>query len=256
MPRRHAADASRGEAWDGPSTSSAQPLPRRADDERSTTRTSGPLSPHTLNGSRRRARSGMLDALASDLQLCQPHACTAFSQLALFVHYDPAKFSEGTDCRDLLQHLWNTHAKHSNRGSLYYKYLTSFQLRQQTCSVCESHAAATVVQTWNRNCGLTNRDACWYSAASTDPGTWLATSEQKDGSWSSSIRWRQLSPLRESPPGPRPLRSLDKPDGLPSEELTESERIQLKEANRLIALSARLAEIQATAGRAFWMSCG
>ena len=31
-----------------------------------------------------------------------------------------------------------------------------------------------------------------------------------------------LSPLRESPPGPRPLRSL-KPDGLPSEELTESE---------------------------------
>ncbi|CAK9001905.1 Uncharacterized protein SCF082_LOCUS7108, partial [Durusdinium trenchii] len=62
-----------------------------------------------------------------------------------------------------------------------------------------------------------------------------------------------LSPLRESPPGPRPLRSLDKPDGLPSEELTESERIQLKEANRLIALSARLAEIQATAGRAFWI---
>ena len=119
---------------------------------------SGPLSPHTLNGSRRRAHSGMLDALASDLQLCQPHACTAFSQLALFVHYDPTKFSEGTvlshalklvsptlelvDCRDLLQHLWNTHAKHSNRGSLYYKYLTSFQLRQQTCSVCESHAAA------------------------------------------------------------------------------------------------------------------
>ena len=46
------------------------------------------------------------------------------------------------DPPDLLQHLWNTHAKHCNRGSLYYKYLTSFQQRQQSCSVCESHPAA------------------------------------------------------------------------------------------------------------------
>ena len=128
----------------------------------------------------------------------QPHVCTIFSQLALFVRYDLTKFraaSAGTvlahalkldlqvlsptlelnfpeldtnltrgnfemlknsaqhlaygavcgrqiDPRDLLQHLWNSHAKHCNRGSLFQKYLTSFQQRQPSCSICEPHPAA------------------------------------------------------------------------------------------------------------------
>ena len=47
-----------------------------------------------------------------------------------------------------------------------------------------------------------------------------------------------FSPLRESPPGPRPLRSLDKPMGLGPEELTEAENKQLSEANRMLRFSA------------------
>ena len=39
------------------------------------------------------------------------------------------------------------------------------------------------------------------------------------------------SPLRENPPGPRPLRSLEHPDGLPRTKLTEAEKKQLEEAN-------------------------
>ena len=44
--------------------------------------------------------------------------------------------------RDMLQHLWNNHAKHGNRGGLFYKFLSFFQKRQQTCSVCNCHPTA------------------------------------------------------------------------------------------------------------------
>ena len=43
------------------------------------------------------------------------------------------------DPRDMLQHLWNQHAKHANRGSLFYKYLSMYQVKQQTCSICKCH---------------------------------------------------------------------------------------------------------------------
>ena len=46
------------------------------------------------------------------------------------------------DPRDMLQHLWNQHAKHANRGSLFYKYLTMFQVKQTICSICKCHPTA------------------------------------------------------------------------------------------------------------------
>ena len=46
------------------------------------------------------------------------------------------------DPRDMLQHLWNQHAKHANRGSLFYKYLTMYQVKQQTCSICKRRPTA------------------------------------------------------------------------------------------------------------------
>ena len=46
------------------------------------------------------------------------------------------------DPRDMLQHLWNNHAKHGNRGGLFYKFLSFYQKRQQTCSVCNCHPTA------------------------------------------------------------------------------------------------------------------
>ena len=46
------------------------------------------------------------------------------------------------DPRDMLQHLWNNHAKHGNRGGLFYKFLSFYQKRQQQCSVCNCHQTA------------------------------------------------------------------------------------------------------------------
>ena len=43
-----------------------------------------------------------------------------------------------------------------------------------------------------------------------------------------------FSPLRENPPGPRPLRSLELPMGLPEKDLTQVEVKQLMEANILL----------------------
>eukprot|EP00435_Cladocopium_sp_Y103_P069852 s1426_g34.t1 len=43
-----------------------------------------------------------------------------------------------------------------------------------------------------------------------------------------------FSPLREKPPGPRPLRSVEHIEGLPPSQLTMSEQKQVKEANILI----------------------
>ena len=51
-----------------------------------------------------------------------------------------------------------------------------------------------------------------------------------------------FSPLREKPPGPKPLRSLEHPAGLPKSQLTQSEQKQVKEANILVDRSAEAAE--------------
>ena len=61
-----------------------------------------------------------------------------------------------------------------------------------------------------------------------------------------------FSPLRENPPGPRPLRSLDKPMALEKEELTEAEYQQLKEGNRLVFFSAEVVTECMTACKGFW----
>ena len=62
-----------------------------------------------------------------------------------------------------------------------------------------------------------------------------------------------LSPLRENPPGPRPLRSLASPDGLPEQDLTTSERTQLTEGNDLIKLSKEAILEQLKIDRPFWL---
>ena len=46
------------------------------------------------------------------------------------------------DPRDMLQRLWSQHAKHANRGSLFYKYLSMYQVKQQTRSICKCHPTA------------------------------------------------------------------------------------------------------------------
>ena len=38
--------------------------------------------------------------------------------------------------------IWNNHAKHGNRGALFYKFLSFLQKRQHTCSICNSHPTA------------------------------------------------------------------------------------------------------------------
>ena len=62
-----------------------------------------------------------------------------------------------------------------------------------------------------------------------------------------------VSPLRENPPGPRPLRSLEHPDGLPQNKLTESEKKQLKEANILFRFSAEILSDQTDQELPWWM---
>lgn len=47
-----------------------------------------------------------------------------------------------TTSRELRIHLWNNHAKHCNRGSLYRQFLKPLQLNQKTCSVCSLHLTA------------------------------------------------------------------------------------------------------------------
>lgn len=62
-----------------------------------------------------------------------------------------------------------------------------------------------------------------------------------------------LSPLRESPPGPRPLRSLEWPNGLPAKQRSKSEQKQLKDHNELIEFSAEAAQIQSKLLKPFWL---
>ena len=61
-----------------------------------------------------------------------------------------------------------------------------------------------------------------------------------------------FSPLRENPPGPRPLRSLEKPMGLEEENLSEPERRQLKAGNRLLHFSAEVVVECMTACKGAW----
>ena len=46
-----------------------------------------------------------------------------------------------------------------------------------------------------------------------------------------------FSPLRENPPGPRPLRSIQAIEGLPKDQLTDAEFKQVEEANELVKVS-------------------
>ena len=62
-----------------------------------------------------------------------------------------------------------------------------------------------------------------------------------------------LSPLRETPPGPRPLRSMERPEGLLKEELSKSEWEQLRDGNNLIKLSANVMYAQLRNNRPFWL---
>ena len=62
-----------------------------------------------------------------------------------------------------------------------------------------------------------------------------------------------LSPLRENPPGPRPLRSLEHPDGLPAAKLTKDENKQLKEANALMSFTEEVVDAVRRAKKAFWI---
>ena len=60
-----------------------------------------------------------------------------------------------------------------------------------------------------------------------------------------------LSPLRENQPGPRPLRTVEKIQGKPKEELTQGEQRQLREANVLVSRSATAGITQVEADRIF-----
>eukprot|EP00435_Cladocopium_sp_Y103_P056820 s1791_g19.t1 len=58
-----------------------------------------------------------------------------------------------------------------------------------------------------------------------------------------------FSPLRNTPPGPKPLRDVQHIQGLPSSQLRPSEQKQLKEANILVDRSAVAAERQTELGK-------
>jgi hypothetical protein len=58
-----------------------------------------------------------------------------------------------------------------------------------------------------------------------------------------------FSPLRNTPPGPRPLRDVNHIQGLPASELRPAEQKQLKEANILVDRSAEAAETQTGIGK-------
>eukprot|EP00435_Cladocopium_sp_Y103_P030761 s851_g7.t1 len=62
-----------------------------------------------------------------------------------------------------------------------------------------------------------------------------------------------LSPLREKQPGPKPLRSLQHPEGLSKKNLSKAEQTQLSEANSMFDLSADVVKYQLRAHRAFWL---
>lgn len=62
-----------------------------------------------------------------------------------------------------------------------------------------------------------------------------------------------VSPLRENPPGPRPLRSLEHPDGLPKKSLTADEMAQLDGANALFDFTAEVVKEQRKLGRPWWI---
>lgn len=57
-----------------------------------------------------------------------------------------------------------------------------------------------------------------------------------------------FSPLREKPPGPRVLRTLECIQGLPRSQLSAAEQKQLKESNILISRTASAANAQTAAG--------
>ena len=100
---------------------------------------------------------------------------------------------------------------------------------------------------------------CCLDTAATTPANLL-----DDGLWSSVKReisiglyeaiWiatpcGTFSPLREKQPGPKPLRSVDHPQGLPRDQLTQAEQKQVKEANILVDRSAEAAETALEKGR-------
>ena len=62
-----------------------------------------------------------------------------------------------------------------------------------------------------------------------------------------------VSPLRDNPPGPRPLRSLQRPDGLPKRELTKDEQCQLADANSLFEFTENVAREVRRVRSAFWI---
>ena len=62
-----------------------------------------------------------------------------------------------------------------------------------------------------------------------------------------------LSPLRDKPPGPRPLRSLAQPEGLSRKKLSKAEQTQLSQANQLFDLSAYAFRYQLREHRAVWL---
>ena len=62
-----------------------------------------------------------------------------------------------------------------------------------------------------------------------------------------------FSPLRENPPGPRPLRDLQNPDGLSRKKLNQTEVKQLDEANHLVLFSRDVLHEQREILKGFWM---
>ena len=62
-----------------------------------------------------------------------------------------------------------------------------------------------------------------------------------------------FSPLREKQPGPRPLRTMERIQGKPKEELTATEQRQLREANILVSRSATAGLTQVEGDRIFGM---
>ena len=62
-----------------------------------------------------------------------------------------------------------------------------------------------------------------------------------------------VSPLRETPPGPRPLRSLECPDGLPLKKLSQQERVQLHESNILFKFTSDTVTNQRKKRLSYWV---
>ena len=62
-----------------------------------------------------------------------------------------------------------------------------------------------------------------------------------------------VSPLRETPPGPRPIRSLEQPDGLPVKKLSQQERVQLHESNTLFKFTSSAVTEQRKKRLSYWV---